>query len=196
MIQGSPLPPTIELREVRLRPLRMADGAPFFDYLRDPVVTELTSYPDVTLELVESMIEKSVRRWAAGEPAKWGIARRFDDQLIGTCGFNEWTTLHRRAELAYELARDSWGKGIMQQAVSAVLAWAYGQDQIDRVQAFVRIDNSRSARLLERSGFSREGCLRSFRVGRGQAHDFYVYGLLRSEWQVIQRAGEEKRPDR
>jgi ribosomal-protein-alanine N-acetyltransferase len=54
------------------------------------------------------------------------------------------------------------------------------------VHAFVRVDNMRSQRLLEHSGFVREGCLRSYRVCRGQPHDFYVYGLLRSDWAAAQ----------
>ena len=186
-------PPTIELDGARLRPLRMADAAALHDYLRDPVVTELTSYPVVSIPMVEAMIERSGNRWAAGELSKWGIALSRDDQLVGTCGFNEWSQAHHWAELAYDLAQAHWGKGLMRQAVAAVLEWAFQQGQVDRVHAFVRVDNRRSERLLERSGFVREGCLRSFRVCRGQPHDFSVYGLLRSDWAAAQqRRGPEE----
>lgn len=180
-------PPTIDLGTVRLRPLRMADAAALYGYLRDPAVTELTSYPVVSIPMVEAMIERSLSRWAAGELSKWGVALQHDDQLVGTCGFNEWSQVHRWAELAFDLAQAHWGKGLMRQAVAAVLRWTYRQDEVNRVHAFVRVDNARSARLLERSGFVREGCLRSYRVCRGQPHDFYVYGLLRSDWAAAQR---------
>ncbi len=175
-------PPTIELEGARLRPLRMDDAAALYTYLRDPVVTELTSYPALSLPMVEAMIERSVSRWRAGELSKWGIALQHNDQVVGTCGFNEWSAVHRWAELAFDLAQAHWGKGLMGQAVAAVLQWTFRHDQVDRVHAFVRVDNSRSERLLVRSGFVREGCLRSFRVCRGQAHDFHIYGLLRSDW--------------
>jgi ribosomal-protein-alanine N-acetyltransferase len=175
-------PPTIELDGARLRPLRVADADALFAYLQNPAVTELTSYPVVTVPLVEAMIERSMTRWAAGEPSRWGIALAHDDRVVGTCGFNDFSPVHRWAELAYDLAQDHWGKGLMRQAVAAVLAWILGQDQVDRVHAYVRVDNRRSERLLQRSGFAREGCLRSFRVCREQAHDFYVYSLLRSDW--------------
>jgi ribosomal-protein-alanine N-acetyltransferase len=175
-------PPTIELDGVRLRPLRAADAAAFFAYLRDPLVTDLTSYPVVSVPMVEAMIERSQGRWAAGELSKWGVALQDDDQLVGTCGFNEWSQVHRWAELAYDLAQAQWGKGLMSQAVSAVLDWTFGQGQVDRVHAFVRVDNNRSGRLLERGGFVREGCLRSYRVCRGEARDYYIYGLLRQDW--------------
>jgi RimJ/RimL family protein N-acetyltransferase len=179
-------PPTIELDGARLRPLRSSDAAALHAYLRDPVVTELTSYPAVSMPMVESMIERSLTRWAAGEPSRWGIALPHDDEIVGTCGFNEWSQAHRWAELAYDLAQAHWGKGLMRQAVAAVLEWAFRQDQVDRVQAFVRVDNRRSERVLERSGFVREGRLRSYRVCRGKPHDFYIYGLLRSDWAAAQ----------
>lgn len=175
-------PPTIELEGVRLRPLRVADAGPLLDYLRDPDVTALTSYPDATPALVGAILERSASRWAAGELGKWGVALPHDDRLVGTCGFNESSRAHRSAELAYDLARPQWGQGLMHRVVAAVLQWTYQQDLVDRVQAFVRVDNERSRRLLERSGFVREGRLRSFRVCRGRPHDFHVYGLLREDW--------------
>jgi ribosomal-protein-alanine N-acetyltransferase len=141
----------------------------------------------VSVPMVESIIERCSSRWAAGELSKWGVALKDDDQLVGTCGFNEWSPVHRWAELAYDLAQPHWGKGLTRQAVAAVLQWTFRQDQVDRVHAFVRVDNGRSERLLQRSGFVREGCLRSFRVCRGQPHDFYIYGLLRSDWAAAQQ---------
>ncbi len=114
-------------------------------------------------------------------PVQDGDQVRQNDQLLGTCGFNEWSQAHRWAELAYDLAQAHWGKGLMRQAVAVVLQWTFRQDQVDRVHAFVRVDNKRSERLLERSGFVREGCLRSYRVCGGEPHDFHVYSLLRSD---------------
>lgn len=181
MADGAQLPPTIELDGARLRPLRATDAAALYAYLRDAAVTERTSYPEVSVPLVEAMIERSLGLWAAGEPSRWGVALPDDDQLVGTCGFNDYSPVHRRAELAYDLARAHWGRGLMRQAVAAVLQWTFRQGQVDRVHAYVRVDNRRSGRLLERSGFVREGCLRGYRVCRGQPHDFYIYGLLRSD---------------
>ena len=187
MADKSQHPPTIELDGARLRPLRAADAGALYAYLRDPVVTELTSYPAVSVSLVETMIERSLSRWAAGEPSRWGVALQEDDRLVGTCGFNDWSRVHRWAEMAFDLAPAQWGKGLMRQAVAAVLQWTFRQNQVDRVQAFVRVDNERSIRLLERSGFVREGCLRGYRVCRGQAHDFYIYALLRSDWEAARQ---------
>ncbi len=175
-------PATLAMEGARLRPLRKADALALYAYLRNPLVTERTSFPIISLSMVEAMIDRIQNRWASGELSKWGIVLDHADEVIGTCGFNDWSKPHRFAELAYDVAHPHWGKGLAQKAVSAVLSWAYSHDLIDRVQAFVRVDNERSIRLLERIGFLREGCLRSYRICRGQRHDFYLYGLLRSDW--------------
>lgn len=188
-------PPTIDLHGARLRPLREADADAVYAYLRDPVVTERTSYPAVSVPVVEAMIERSRRRWAAGEPSRWGVALEDDDRLVGTCGFNNWSREHRRAELAFDLAPAQWGKGLMRQAVAAALRWTYLQDRVDRVHALVRVDNLRSERLLERCGFVREGRLRSYRLCRGEPHDFHMYALLRSDWLASgERPAAERAP--
>jgi RimJ/RimL family protein N-acetyltransferase len=180
-------PPTLELSGVRLRPLRPEDAGAWHAYLSDPQVTELTSYPEMSLTAVRSMLEKCRAGFASGSPFKWAIARQSDDVLIGTCGFNEWSRTHRWAELAYELARAQWGRGFVAQGVAASLGWAFGKGGFTRVHALVMVGNTRSERVLERAHFTREGCLRSFRASRGQPRDFWLYSLLRSEWEKEQR---------
>lgn len=177
--------PTIELDGARLRQFRVDDKDALNAYLQDPIVTELTSYPVMTVPMVEAMIARAVDRWASGEPSKWAVALAPDDRLVGTCGFNDWSQPHRWAELGFDLAPAQWGMGLMRRAVAAALEWAFRperHDRIDRAHAYVRVDNTRSQGLLERSGFLREGCLRSYRVCRGRAHDFFIYGLLRADY--------------
>ncbi len=177
-------PPVITCDGFRLRALRADDAPELFGYLSDPAVTELTSFPEITRKLANSIIERVSTRWAAGELSKWGIAEGTSDRIIGTCGFNDWSANHRWAEIAYDLARDQWGKGIMSQALTAVISWAFGETCVERIHAYVRIDNHRSGRLLECHGFEREGRLRNYRVCRGKPYDFNVYGILKSEWRL------------
>lgn len=179
-------PPTIELAGVRLRPLRPQDAVSWHGYLSDPQVTELTSYPEMSLAAVESMIASRRKSFASGLSCKWAIASQDDDALIGTCGFNEWSRVQGWAELAYELARSHWGRGIATQAVAASLRWAFTDGGFVRVHAFVMVGNVRSERVLERAHFTREGRLRSYRLCRGQPRDFSTFSILRPEWEAFE----------
>lgn len=127
---------------------------------------------------MEAIFDISVARWNRGEYGRWALVDGADDGVIGTLGFNENQPAHRWAELAYDLARPRWGRGLMDLAVAAVLAWALAPGRLGRVHAYVRADNLRSQRLLERRGLRRECTLRAYRVCRGVRHDFHVYEVL------------------
>ena len=58
------------------------------------------------------------------------------------------------------LARDSWGKGLMVEAVDAVSGWFLSLPAIYRIWAVVDTENLASARVLEKASFVREGTLR------------------------------------
>jgi len=179
--------PTIELAGIRLRPLRGDDAAAWHAYLSDPQVTELTSYPPMSLAEVESMLAHVTQAYSAGTSCKWAVAMQDDDQLVGTCGFNAWSRGQGWAELAYELARPHWGRGIISQAVAGCLAWGFDTALFNRVHAFVMVSNVRSERVLERAHFKREGCLRWYRMCRGQPRDFSVFSILRCEREAAGR---------
>jgi ribosomal-protein-alanine N-acetyltransferase len=115
-----------------------------------------------------------------------------DDGLVGTCGFNSLSRYQGWTELAYDLARPYWGRGFIARAVPACLGWAFEQAEFNRVHAFVMVGNERSERVLERARFTREGCLRAFRMCRGQPRDYWVFSILRPEWQHAQSAAQQR----
>ncbi len=173
--------PTIELRGLWLRPLRVEDAAAWHGYLNDPLVIEKTSYPIMSPADVVSMIEKRLREYAAGTSCIWAITAE-DDRLLGTCGFRRLSRAEGVAELAYDLARAWWGRGYMSQAVGACVAWAFGQPEFDRVEACVVVGNRRSERVLERAGFSRKSLLKAYRACRGELRDYSLFSLSRAQW--------------
>lgn len=59
--------------------------------------------------------------------------------------------------LGYGIAERAQGQGIMHEALQAGLAWAFGVLDLHRVMANYMPRNERSARLLARLGFEREG---------------------------------------
>ncbi len=91
---------------------------------------------------------------------QWGIARRTDDRIIGTCTLYHIDTDNRRAELGYALGREFWGNGYMQEALTALLEFSFGALNMHRLEADVDPRNVSSVRTLERLGFQKEGYLR------------------------------------
>jgi RimJ/RimL family protein N-acetyltransferase len=62
------------------------------------------------------------------------------------------------------LARSAWAQGYATEAAGAVVAWALAQPELHRVWAVCDVENAASARVLEKSGMTREACLRAWVV--------------------------------
>jgi len=168
-------PPILETEHLRLRAPDLEDAEEVFaTYARDPEVTRYLSFrPHQHVAQSRDFLRRCVANWAAEGPYTWLITRREDDRLLGVIDARP---QGHRVELGYALGREHWGRGIMTEAVRAVIAWALGQPEIHRVWAVCDVDNGASARVLENAGMEREGRL------RGWSFHPNVSALPRDSW--------------
>lgn len=90
-----------------------------------------------------------------------------------------------RAELGYVLASKYWGKGIITKAVNIVASTIFVEwPHLERLEAFVDVDNPGSQRVLEKAGFQREGVLRRYMLLKGWPRDMVIFSLLSTDPQV------------
>ena len=179
MVEPAFVPPTLAIGEHVLRPFRSDDAAAWYVYLSDPRVTEHTSWPLITSELITSVVAKIIADYDELKSLRWALVRRDSDALVGSCGFTRWVSEQGTAELAYDLAPSCWGSGLMTAAVRAAVAWAFGTGYVNRVEALVMTSNEPSIAVLERTGFRRERMLAGHRLARGLPRDFYLYSTSR-----------------
>jgi ribosomal-protein-alanine N-acetyltransferase len=104
-----------------------------------------------------------------------------------------WITLvvsnweHGLAEVGYALSSAFQGQGVMSEALQRLLTDLFSHTLVERVEARCALENLASQRVLEKSGFEREGLLRGYFRLRGRRVDNYLYALLRQDFQ--QRTG-------
>ena len=104
-------------------------------------------------------------------------------QVIGECGFHTWNRTHHRAELFYSLRNDAHKrKGLMTEALQAVLDFGFKELGLHRIAALVASDNIASVKLLDRYGFTKEGTMREDYVVNGVNESSDCYSLLQWEW--------------
>jgi [ribosomal protein S5]-alanine N-acetyltransferase len=123
-----------------------------------------------------------VKRHTA-DPASTHFAIEAEGRLAGAVGAEPLTGEHCHvAEIGYWVGEPFWGRGIATEAVSLLVGLAFEQLGVRRLQAAVYGWNGASARVLEKNGFTREGCLRNHVMRFGEVTDQFMYGLLREEW--------------
>jgi ribosomal-protein-alanine N-acetyltransferase len=98
--------------------------------------------------------------------------------IIGTCSY---TNIVRGAfhacHLGYQVARSHEGRGLMSEALRAANAYMFDTMRLHRIMANYRPENERSARVLERLGFAREGVARDYLFIDGAWRDHVLTSL-------------------
>ena len=174
-----PLPESIQTPRGFLRPFRLADAEDVYAYRRDP---DVVRFLPVALPFAREHADVFVATQVVTDPRERCVwALELDGRVVGGVSLRI-TRRKKRAEIGYELARWLWARGLMLEAVSAVIDAAFQQLPIIKLTATAAAPNVRSAQLLERLGMRREALLRKHWVHRDRVLDEVRYGLLRDEW--------------
>ncbi|MGC4096859.1 MAG: GNAT family protein [Nitrospira sp.] len=163
-----------------LRQIERRDQGEWFDYLRLPEVYQHTSWNVQTPDDLDPLFA-TYESNASTSPRRLAVVDLESGRLAGTIGFHTVSDVNCTAEIAYDLSPAYWGRGLASRLCEVVTAWSFATYGFVRVQATVLVGNERSLRVLQRSGYQREGLLRSFRMVRGRPGDFHLYARLATQ---------------
>lgn len=182
MIESSRLP-TLHAERVRLRWLEPRDVVALFEVFSDRETMRFWSSPAMTNpDEAEALWAEINACFLQRTLFQWGIARVEDDVVIGTCTLAQVTAAHRRAEIGFALGSAHWGQGFAREAVGRLVAYAFDDLALHRLEADADPRNLRSIALLERVGFVQEGYARErWHVG-DEIADGVLFGLLARDW--------------
>jgi ribosomal-protein-alanine N-acetyltransferase len=170
--------PAMSTSRLRLRERSIDDAEALFEDMSDPAVMSWWSRaPFASVAELRANFAPSPSGWRT-----WAITRQGDDRAIGFVAAGE-KRQGGVSEIGYLLARDAQGRGIAQEAVTAVIDRLFAEGQ-RRVFADCDPENRESIALLERLGFQLEGRLRAEWQTHMGTRDSLIYGLLTAEWRA------------
>lgn len=181
---GQDSSPLVRGHRVWMRAPAMGDYAPWAE-LRAESREHLRPWEPAWArdELTRSAYRRRIRHYAREAREDLGYAflifDNADDRLIGgitLSGVRRGVT--QSASLGYWLGRAQTGKGYMTDAVRAVIPYAFLQLRLHRIEAACMPANNASIRVLERTGFIREGFARQYLRIDGVWSDHLLYGLV------------------
>lgn len=107
----------------------------------------------------EMWCRRALAKFILREQAGYLIRHRETDEHLGGVGPNKFDWKAKTCEIGYWLRTDRVGRGIMSEALSAVVD-AYAKIGLRRIEVRCDIENTRSAAVAERCGFQLEGIRR------------------------------------
>ncbi|MFD1487423.1 GNAT family N-acetyltransferase [Ancylobacter vacuolatus] len=177
-------PMLVEGETVLLRLPQMADFAAW-SALREQSRDFLTPWEPTwpPYDLTRGSFRRRMRRYARDvrEDAAYPflVIRRADRVLLGGVSLsNIRRGVTQTASLGYWMGAPYAGKGYMGAAVRTLLPFAHGTLGLRRIEAACLPDNAPSMRLLEASGFRREGYGRQYLCINGSWQDHVLYARL------------------
>jgi [ribosomal protein S5]-alanine N-acetyltransferase len=173
---------TMETGRLRLRWIVEADAQALYEVYADPLVARYLSRPAFTdFAQAKKLVETANACYASGDSVNFAVERKADARVLGNCMLFRFHRESRRAEIGYSMARAYWGEGYMHEALLALIDYAFGPLDLNRLEADIDPRNAASARSLERLGFVKEGVLRERWIVAGEISDTAYYGLIRSD---------------
>ncbi len=118
----------------------------------------------------------------AGRAVALLIFRKSDDQLIGAITLdNIRKGPAQSVTVGYWLGEEYTRQGYMKEALDRVVAYAFANLDLSRVEAATLEENTASRRLLENSGFRYEGVAQAYLQINGRWRQHVLYANLRRD---------------
>ncbi len=185
MMAARPAPPRLDGQSVRVSLVTAADAAALKDFHnrnQDHLKQWMPPLPKgfYTLDYW--------RRWSAGAADLFEKDRSVrmvirdiadpDGPLLGQVNLNNVVRgAFQAAHLGYHLDREAEGRGLMTEALSLVIGYAFGPFRLHRLMAGYVVGNARSAKVLARLNFRVEGIAKGYLYIDGAWRDHVLTAL-------------------
>lgn len=177
---------TLSTNRLVLRAFTMEDLADFYEYCKDPDTGIHAGWkPHESMEESRDILHHFIE-----EREVWAICEKQSGKVIGSIGLHRDSKRRRNFNqcrmMGYVLSKAYWGQGLMTEATKEVLRHAFEDLKLEMVTISHFSYNQRSARVIEKLGFHREGVLRkAFLRYDGSLLDDIGYSMTKEEYQNL-----------
>lgn len=147
----------LETERLVLRPFRQSDLHDFNEYASVPGVGEMAGWKHhETIETTQQILDMFIE-----EDKTFAIVFKENNKVIGSIGIEKYGLEDELTEfdgyygreIGYALSKDYWGKGIMPEAVGAIIDYLFNDFNLDFLICGYRDFNNQSKRVQEKCGF-------------------------------------------
>ena len=165
------------------RPFTMADCG---DMLRNWIADEdiQSEYGEpvyTTLPEVEKLVREYISKYNNPDFYRWAIIEKDSGECIGQIAFCRVYPDCNTAEIEYCIGKSFWGRGYAREALQAVINYTFSQTDFTKLEAYHRIENTKSGRVLEKSAMEITDNVERFRRENQLPHGEVCYCIEREK---------------
>lgn len=174
---------TIETPRLLLRRFTAADAQAMYEnWASDEHVTRYMAWPRHESPAdSEKVLTQWVQDYEKPDFYEWAIVLKDLGQPIGNIEVLSLDDYVQKANLGYSIGRAFWGKGIMPEALKAVIDFLFDEVGLNRVEACHDARNPNSGKVMAKCGMTHEGTMRQWAWTNAGICDTCNYGILKSD---------------
>ncbi len=175
---------TLQTPRLILRRAEPSDAEPMFrNWASDPEVTKFLTWPThQTVETAHPVLDFWIKSYESPDFYQWMIVFKEIGQPIGSISVVSRDDHLEKAEIGYCIGKAWWHRGIMSEALEAVMEFLFTQVGMNRLEAKHDVNNPHSGSVMRKCGMVYEGTARASGQNNQGICDLARYGILRSEW--------------
>ena len=172
-----------------LRKISLNDSDFLFESLKEDAISKYLSLgPLVSHSYSKKLIKNYLKFWDKKQQFNYIIEIRngYNDgnriRKIGAISMWGLSWLHKRAEIGIWITSKYWNIGFAQKAINLIKIVGFFHLKLNRLEAHIAVENTRSINLFNKCGFVEEGILKQYLNLRGNYHDAVVLSYLKALW--------------
>ena len=190
---------TIETDRLILRQFTMEDAEPMFrNWANDDEVTKHLTWPTHSdVEVTKMVLSDWTSHYPEPDFYNWAIVlKEHGTEPIGSIAVVRITEKTRCAAMGYCMSRAHWRKGIMPEALNALVDFLFDEVGFNRIEAEHDVNNPASGRVMEKAALRYEGTLRQSGRNNQGIVDLVWRAILRSDWEkdITRQEREDSKP--
>ncbi len=174
---------TIKTQRLILRKFKSDDAVEMYNnWASDENVTRyLTWHPHKSADETAELLKMWCDEYKNSNYYNWVI--ELEGKIIGNVSAVRIDDNSEMAIIGYCMAKDFWNKGIMTEAVTAIVDFLYSEVGVNHIEISHAVKNPGSGRVAQKCGFTYEGTKKEFfKSNDGEFLDISYYGLIKSDW--------------
>ena len=174
---------TIETDRLRLRRFRIEDAKDMYEnWASDPEVTKYLTWPvHGNVEITKKLLTDWVSRYEDGGYFNWAMELKENGSVIGNISVVKLNENTEAADMGYCMGKAYWGRGLMPEALKAVMDYLFDEAGLNRIAACHDVNNPRSGRVMDKAGMTQEGIHRAAGKNNQGICDEVWHAILRRD---------------
>lgn len=174
---------TIETERLILRKFEADDAeCMYYNWANDDDVTRYITWPaHSSMEVSKNFISNVVKDYESDSKYEWCIELKENGEAIGDISAPRLFENVETVEIGYVLGKKYWNKGIVTEALGAVIKFFFEEVEVNRIEAKHDTNNPASGEVMKKCGMQFEGILRKAGKNNTGICDLALYSILKDD---------------